>query len=43
MSESPLEITRGAPAFGEHRDEILREAGYSEAEVEALVTNKDVF
>jgi CoA:oxalate CoA-transferase len=43
MSESPLEITRGAPAFGEHRDEILREAGYTEAEVEALLANKDVF
>jgi crotonobetainyl-CoA:carnitine CoA-transferase CaiB-like acyl-CoA transferase len=43
MSESPLKITRGAPAFGEHTDEILQEAGYSTAEVKALKSNEDVF
>tara|TARA_Y100000758_G_scaffold288787_1_gene241119 strand:- start:563 stop:694 length:132 start_codon:yes stop_codon:yes gene_type:complete len=43
MSESPLEITRGAPAFGEHTDEILQEAGYSAAELKALKVNEDVF
>ena len=43
MSESPLEITRSAPAFGEHTDEVLHEAGYSDAEVAALKANSDVF
>ncbi len=43
MSESPLKITRAAPAFGEHTDEVLAEAGYSDAEIEALKANEDVF
>jgi CoA:oxalate CoA-transferase len=43
MSESPLEITRGAPAFGEHTDEILQEAGYSAGDIDALKGNGDVF
>ncbi|MDA1256485.1 MAG: CoA transferase [Chloroflexi bacterium] len=43
MSESPLEITRGAPAFGEHTREVLLEAGYTEAEIEKLVEAAAVF
>ena len=43
MSESPLKITRPAPAFGEHTLEVLHEAGYSEAEIEKLKKNEDVF
>ncbi|MFP6679657.1 MAG: CoA transferase [Dehalococcoidia bacterium] len=43
MSESPLEITRAAPAFGEHTDEILREAEYSDEEIKTLKSNSEVF
>jgi crotonobetainyl-CoA:carnitine CoA-transferase CaiB-like acyl-CoA transferase len=43
MSESPLKITRGAPAFGERTDEILQEAGYSSGDIKALKASEDVF
>jgi formyl-CoA transferase len=36
MSATPPDVTRRAPLFGEHTDEILREAGYSDTEIEAL-------
>jgi crotonobetainyl-CoA:carnitine CoA-transferase CaiB-like acyl-CoA transferase len=36
MSETPLEVRRRAPLLGEHTEEVLREAGYSEGEVLAL-------
>lgn len=36
FSRSPSELRRGAPLAGEHSDEILRAAGYSEEEIEAL-------
>jgi alpha-methylacyl-CoA racemase len=36
MSRTPADATRPAPAFGEHTDEVLAEAGYSEAEITAM-------
>ncbi|CAM9766776.1 unnamed protein product [Phaeothamnion confervicola] len=35
-SATPPELTRHAPRLGEHTEEVLREAGYSQAEIEAL-------
>jgi alpha-methylacyl-CoA racemase len=37
LSRTPGDPTRPAPAFGEHTDEVLREAGYSEEEIAAMV------
>lgn len=42
FSESPAGIHRMAPRLGEHSREVLREAGLSDAEIEALVANKAV-
>jgi crotonobetainyl-CoA:carnitine CoA-transferase CaiB-like acyl-CoA transferase len=36
FSEFEFGAERPAPARGEHTEEILREAGYGDAEVEAL-------
>ncbi|MCA3131427.1 MAG: CoA transferase [Rhodocyclaceae bacterium] len=36
LSQSPFTVRRHAPAPGEHTREVLREAGYDEARVEAL-------
>ncbi len=36
LSETPGGIRRPAPLFGQHTREVLLEAGYSEAAVEAL-------
>jgi crotonobetainyl-CoA:carnitine CoA-transferase CaiB-like acyl-CoA transferase len=36
LSRTPADPTRPAPAFGEHTDEVLAEAGYSEAEIAAM-------
>jgi crotonobetainyl-CoA:carnitine CoA-transferase CaiB-like acyl-CoA transferase len=37
MSRTPGDPTRPAPAFGEHTDEVLTEAGYSAEEIAAMV------
>ena len=37
MSRTPGDPTRPAPAFGEHTDEALREAGYSEEQIAAML------
>jgi crotonobetainyl-CoA:carnitine CoA-transferase CaiB-like acyl-CoA transferase len=36
MSRTPGDPTRPAPAFGEHTDEVLREAGYSDEQIAAM-------
>jgi formyl-CoA transferase len=36
MNSTPPDVTRRAPLLGEHTDEILRAAGYSDAEIAAL-------
>jgi crotonobetainyl-CoA:carnitine CoA-transferase CaiB-like acyl-CoA transferase len=36
MSRTPGDPTRPAPAFGEHTDEVLRDAGYSDEEIAAM-------
>src|SRR3954453_13458944 len=36
MSRPPGDPTRPAPAFGEHTDEVLAEAGFSEEEIAAM-------
>lgn len=42
FSASPAGIYRLAPRLGEHSRDVLREAGYSEAEIEALVEQRVV-
>lgn len=37
MDETPLRLRRPAPLRAEHSDEVLREAGYSPADIDALV------
>ncbi|HEX6455382.1 MAG TPA: CoA transferase, partial [Solirubrobacterales bacterium] len=36
LSRTPADPTRPAPAFGEHTDEVLAEAGYSPEEIAAM-------
>ena len=36
LSRTPAHITRSAPRLGEHTREVLREAGYADAEIDAL-------
>jgi len=42
FSESPPGIRRMAPRLGEHTREVLGEAGYSDAEITALIESKAV-
>src|SRR5690606_12492004 len=39
FSESAPELQRHAPRFGEHSRELLREAGYSEFDIERLIAD----
>jgi crotonobetainyl-CoA:carnitine CoA-transferase CaiB-like acyl-CoA transferase len=36
LSRTPGRGDRPAPAFGEHTDEVLRELGYSDEEIESM-------
>ena len=38
FSRTPCEVYRGAPLAGEHTRDVLREAGYPEAAIDALLT-----
>jgi crotonobetainyl-CoA:carnitine CoA-transferase CaiB-like acyl-CoA transferase len=42
LMDTPGRFRRAAPQLGEHTREILREAGYSEEEVEAFVAEQVV-
>lgn len=37
LSETPAEIRDPAPVLGQHNREVLREAGYSESQIDRLV------
>jgi alpha-methylacyl-CoA racemase len=39
LGRTPADPTRPAPAFGEHTVDVLREAGYSEEEVAAMLSS----
>jgi crotonobetainyl-CoA:carnitine CoA-transferase CaiB-like acyl-CoA transferase len=40
MSETPPVVARPAPLLGEHTREVLREVGYSDAEISTLVLDR---
>ena len=42
FSATPGEVRSGAPLLGEHTREVLREYGYSDAEIDKLAGNGDV-
>jgi crotonobetainyl-CoA:carnitine CoA-transferase CaiB-like acyl-CoA transferase len=42
FSESPASVRSLAPRLGEHTGEVLREAGYSQAEIDGLVENNAI-
>ena len=42
FSSSPASVQRLAPRLGEHTIEVLREAGYAQAEIDALIERKAV-
>ena len=42
FSATPSVVRRGAPQLGEHTREVLREYGYSNAEIDQLAANGDI-
>ena len=42
FSATPGEVKHGAPQLGEHTREVLKEYGYSDAEIDRLAGNGDV-
>jgi crotonobetainyl-CoA:carnitine CoA-transferase CaiB-like acyl-CoA transferase len=43
FSDTPGKVRRGAPVYGEHTREVLRQYGFDDARIEALVRDKAVF
>src|SRR3984957_11551302 len=43
FSDTPGKIRRGAPVYGEHTREVLRQYGFDDARIEALVRDKAIF
>jgi crotonobetainyl-CoA:carnitine CoA-transferase CaiB-like acyl-CoA transferase len=43
FSATPGEVRRPAPLYGEHTGEVLREHGFSNAEISALLESKAAF
>ncbi|WP_370880061.1 CaiB/BaiF CoA transferase family protein [Labrys monachus] len=43
FSKTPSTVARGAPLVGEHTRQVLREAGYDEAAIDALLSRGAVF
>lgn len=42
LTATPGEVSRGAPLLGEHTREVLRETGYSDAEIDRLSDSKAI-
>ena len=42
LSDAPVSVRRKSPGVGEHTAEIMREVGYSDAEIAALKDAKAV-
>ena len=42
LSETPGRFQRPAPTLGQHTDEVLRDLGYSDAEIESLHSERVV-
>lgn len=42
LSDTPATVRTGAPALGEHTVEVLRDLGYSRAEIDRLIASGTV-
>jgi crotonobetainyl-CoA:carnitine CoA-transferase CaiB-like acyl-CoA transferase len=43
FSETPGKVRTGAPVYGEHTREVLRQHGFDDKQIDALVKEKAVF